>query len=77
MIVDLMSVFEYEIEMYVTGMHLKATVFNIHCGLSYCLSFWCRMDVHGSDEFVAPIFVFLLVLLIAMVFQDPLEYRSV
>ena len=57
MIVDLMSVFEYEIEMYVTDMHLKATVFNIHCSLSYCLSFWCRMDVHRPDEFVASIYV--------------------
>ena len=77
MIVDLMSVFEYEIEMYVMGVHLKATVFNIRCSLSYCLSFWCRMNVHGLDEFVAPVSIFPLVLLIATVFQDPLGYRSV
>ena len=57
MIVDLRYVFEYKIEMYVKGVHLKAIVFNIRCSLSYCLSFWCRMNVHRPDEFVAPVSV--------------------
>ena len=41
--------------MYIKGMHLLATVFNIRCSLSYCRSFWCRMNIHRPDEFVAPV----------------------
>ena len=57
MIVDVRSVFEYEIEMYMKGVHLKVTVFNIRCSLSYYRLFWCRMNVHGPDEFFAPVSV--------------------